>query len=196
MNLAHFLQNIELAFPGTLTDGDITIPYLTGKKLNNPIFLDVIRRLDEFKKCNSIDVVDFPVGPTWETKTTLIRKGCVFTGDIKLYSIITSPSVYSFSDMSTPVKDLSLITPLMYSPSTFAPYKSIVMRIENDFDIPFEEMFRDQDVRQDLHSRLEKIMNNHKLYESKGHKCIMVRADFTHAKEESDISADPLELYL
>ena len=155
MKLAEILKYLEQLVPGSVSKADLgNIPILSGTNLNNPLLYQMIRSVDEFKECE----LKILGQPTKKSKTMLVREGLKLKGNVHLWNITLTPSVFSFKDITTPVKNDSLITPLTYSPEEFIAYKSIVMRYNTETLQDRTKLVptdADNEFRLTLHQRLD-----------------------------------------
>jgi len=142
---------------------------------------DKLLETEEFSECESLEILDTPTILLEDKPLNVLsynlKPNQKFKGKCYLLSLAFSPEIYDPNKLTKPVKDGSSITPTLYSPETFEPFKKIIMEFSPE---------RVQDgisnheaiIRQELHDRLDNILDNPKEYTIKGEKHILVRGIF------------------
>ncbi len=134
---------------------------------------DKLLECDEFKETNSLTIMETPIQNNVSSHTAKLTDGNIFKGNVQIYSISLTPVIYEPENWMNPVKDGCTITPTMYNPETFEPYKKIILNVdvENMVD-NFEK------GRVKLHEILDKMLDNPMGYSSKGTRGILIRGIF------------------
>lgn len=192
MNIPQFLVELEDLIPKSILSDEFgKPPFLSGSTLKHPLLLERILDLDEFEFCE-LEILD---NPTAKCKTMLLQEGIKFRQSLKLYSIYITPAVYHPKEILTPIKDNSAVTPLVYDPTDFIPYKSIVMRYSPEFkqdQIKMTNKEREAQFKEEMHKRLDDILNNPEQYQSKGHYGVLLRGEIT--KYDFPDNSDKMEV--
>lgn len=89
-----------------------------------------------------------------------------------LYQIMFTPRVYDPKTIHDAVKDGCTITPLFFNPETFIPYKKVVITYSPEYT---EEILTEEDMKQHLKDKLEKVLENPDDYMQEGYRGVMVR---------------------
>ena len=93
------------------------------------------------------------------------------------YQIVYSPVIYDPKDITIPVKDGMVISPLLYNPATFEPSRKITIEWKP------EDLFHEKDIQpitwEDektyLREKLEALLANPDEYKPKGRRGLMIR---------------------
>lgn len=136
---------------------------------------------DEFKECSELKLVSVPVfldgGKSKQVQTYKLTEDTKFKGKAYILSIGLTPKMYDPSRFGKPVKDGANITPTLYNPTNFKPYKQILLTFsperKNDGITNHESI-----VRQELHDLLDKVLDNPKSYEIESERRVIVRGIF------------------
>ena len=104
------------------------------------------------------------------------------TDDLKgrtcyLYKIIYSPVIYDPNDISNPVKDEMVISPLVYNPATFEPSRKITIEWKPE-DLFHEKEIQPitwEDEKTYLREKLEILLSSPDDYKLKGRRGLMIR---------------------
>ena len=178
MTLKDLLTDLIKAFPSLLNDSYAET--LTGKHLK---LLKDLEKVEEFSDCN-FEIIDTPIHDGVHCETLLLSEKTKFKGDFKLYSIGFTPVLYSPEEIYKPIKNGACITPTIYNPETFTPYKKIVIEYspESSWDED-ENEFKDK-----LINLFKDILDNPKDYHVKGKKGILLRGIFGDYTRESEVS--------
>ncbi|MFW5847304.1 MAG: hypothetical protein ACOCVF_00095 [bacterium] len=146
---------------------------ITGEDLGK--YKDSILKCNELKDVKNFNIILSPINNTKDnTKTASTYKVCdnmYFGENFYLYSIEKSPKIYD------PVKDGACITPILYRPIDFSPYKKICIEFlpENSFATNHDISRTD---KMELYELFEKILNSPEEYLSKGEYEYMIRGFF------------------
>jgi len=149
-----------------------------GKDLN--LVIDSLKQCDEFKLVDSIEIMEQPRVYIENEKslvanTIKLNDDTQFVGKLHLLSISLTPMMYDPATLNMSVKNDACITPTLYNPITFEPYRRIMM------EIPVEEKL---DTNK-LHSILTDIICNEKDYMQKPIHGVLLRGVFT-VKDKCD----------
>jgi hypothetical protein len=154
-----------------------------------------LKECDEFEKTDLV-IMDLPVAVWVKADNTqeninamsyLLREDTTFEGISYLYTISLTPEVFDSNDVHNPVKDGCSITPTMYNPRTFLPYRKIILDFQNDVETR-------ENYRQALHDRLDDILNNEREYTIKGKRGVMLRGNFPNMKMSNNVNANSVYL--
>ena len=93
------------------------------------------------------------------------------------YQIVYSPVIYDPKDITIPVKDGMVISPLLYNPATFEPSRKITIEWKP------EDLFHEKDIQpitwEDektyLRDKLEALLANPEDFKPKGRRGLMIR---------------------
>jgi len=187
MKLKEFIEIVELG----KTEND-SFNELYGKQLKK--YKDIILKTDEFKDCESLDILEHPVskskdGNVLTPYTIKLSDIMKFKGRCYLLSLTLTPEMYDPTLMLEPVKDGAAIGPTVYDPITFEPKRQILLtynpsvhfNIKNPFE-PTEEMKRGE-----IHQLLDKVLDNFDEYKIKGVKGVLVRGLFEIVENGEDV---------
>lgn len=89
-----------------------------------------------------------------------------------IYQILFTPRVYDPKTIHDAVKDGCALTPLLFNPETFTPSKKIVLQYCPEYT---SEISTDEDMKQFLRDKLEKVLANPEEYQAEGFRGVMVR---------------------
>ena len=89
-----------------------------------------------------------------------------------VYQIMFSPKMYDPQTIHEPVKDGCTLTPLVYNPATFVPKRKIVIEFSPEYT---QEILTEEDMKQYLRGKLEKIFANPEEYQHEGFRACMLR---------------------
>jgi hypothetical protein len=104
------------------------------------------------------------------------------------YSIVYSPIIYDPKEITTPVKDGMVISPLLYNPVTFEPGRKIVIEwIPADLYDRQEEIHSItwEDEKIYLREKLEELLANPDHYKPKGRRALMIRYALDKTEEKT-----------
>jgi hypothetical protein len=175
MKLKEFL---EVALLGK-TDG--SPDHLYGEELNK--YKDIIKGCDEFVKCDSLEILNFPAvigknGKTYNVNTVKLSDLMGFKGRCYLLSLGTTPEMYDPSKMHKPVKNGAAISPTVYDPITYEPLKKILLTFSPEMNQDLLVMGREETLRNNIHKLLDDVLDKPEEYQIKGFKGVMVRGLF------------------
>lgn len=102
------------------------------------------------------------------------------------YQIVYSPVIYDPKDITIPVKDGMVISPLLYNPATFEPSRKITIEWKP------EDLFHEKDIQpitwEDektyLREKLEALLANPDKYKPKGRRGLMIRYALDKTEEK------------
>lgn len=136
---------------------------------------DDLQKCDEFKNA-SLVFPQLPVVQDVDEQSIvvtmanyLLHDDTFFGGKCYLYSINLTPELYDPFTIYEAVKDGCTITPVMYDPTNFKPFKKIVIRQELDDD---NGTYLN---REDLHRKIDQMLDNQSEYQMLGNRGIMIR---------------------
>lgn len=140
------------------------------------LLLPDLQKCNEFKNARLI-IAHMPVLPDVDDNVTtvitmhnhLLYDDTEYRGKCYLYSINLTPELYDPFSTHKPVKDGCAITPVMYDPKYFIPYKEIVLNQTVGMCAD------DSEMRASLHKKLDMILDNPKDYQVTGHRGVMIR---------------------
>ena len=89
-----------------------------------------------------------------------------------MYQILFSPKMYDPETIHEPVKDGCILTPLVYNPTTFTPKRKIIIEYSPEYT---NEILTDEDMKQHLRGKLEKVLANPGEYQAEGFRACMLR---------------------
>jgi hypothetical protein len=89
-----------------------------------------------------------------------------------VYQILFSPKMYDPKTIHEPVKDGCTMTPTVYNPETFVPKRKIVIEYSPEYT---NEILTDEDMKQHLRGKLEKVLANPGEYQAEGFRTCMLR---------------------
>ena len=89
-----------------------------------------------------------------------------------VYQIMFSPKMYDPKTIHEPVKDGCILTPLVYNPTTFTPKRKIVIEYSPEYT---NEILTDEDMKQHLRGKLEKVLANPGEYQAEGFRACLLR---------------------
>lgn len=91
---------------------------------------------------------------------------------IYIYQVMFSPKMYDPKTIYESVKDGCTLTPLFYNPETFTPYRKIVIEYSPEYT---NEILTDEDMKQHLRGKLEKVLANPGEYQAEGFRACLLR---------------------
>ena len=153
---------------------------------------DVIALTDEQKvqveqlvvdhyKVKKVLWMEIPAGMTEDGKEAIVAKTHKLVDEdyetyegktAYMYQILFSPKMYNPKTIHEPVKDGCTMTPLVYSPETFLPKRKIVIEYSPEYT---NEILTDEDIKQHLRGKLEKVLENPEEYQAEGFRGCMLR---------------------
>ena len=157
-------------------------------------FKDKLLQCDEFKDCEMLEFLPVPIIQNKEGKaisavTMLIGDDTKFKGRCFLLSLDLSPTMYDPETMYEPVKDGVALTPVMYNPINFAPYRKLVLPVN------VEGMQDDLKlVRAELNTLIDKVLENPAEYQTKGFRKVMARGIFERIETETSVKKSEYNL--
>jgi len=124
--------------------------------------------------------MDLPSGLTPDGKETIVAQthklmdtDTLYKGKTAyVYQITFSPKMYDPKTIHTPVKDGCAVTPLLFNPENFIPSKKIILEFSPEYT---QEILTDEDMKQHLREKLEKVLANPQEYEHQGFRACMLR---------------------
>ena len=198
MKLKEFVEIVQVTHPD---DNLLTDNQMYGKNLEK--YKEIILKTDEFKECESLDILEHPLSKDKNGKiltpyTVKLSDVMKFKGRCYLLSLTLTPEMYDPTLMLKPVKDGAAIGPTVYDPITFEPKRQILLtynpsvhfNIKNPFE-PTEEMKRGE-----IHQLLDKVLDNFDEYKIKGVKGVLVRGLFEIVENGDEITENVYDVDL
>lgn len=142
---------------------------------------DFLSELEMFKDAEII-IIDDPysivneIDKPVELVSVKIGRDYKFKGKCFLYDVNITPKVYSPDELFKTIND-GLITPALYNPKNFEPYKKIIL----SYELKNGEL---EEQRESLHKRLDDIINNPNKYDPYGSEGIILRGIFEETESK------------
>jgi hypothetical protein len=123
-----------------------------------------ILQCDEFSECTELNFMTIPMllsDDDLPIKADSIKlvEGQKFKGVCYLLSLALTPEVFDPETLHTPVKDGACITPTVYKPETFKPFKKIVLEYSPERAVDGSVTGEDH-VNSELRNLLDKFLEN------------------------------------
>ena len=198
MKLKEFVEIVKVTHPD---DNLLMGNQLYGKNLEK--YKEIILKTDEFKECESLDILEHPLSKSKDGKiltpyTVKLSDVMKFKGRCYLLSLTLTPEMYDPTLMLKPVKDGAAIGPTVYDPITFEPKRQILLSydpsVHFNIDNPFEptEEFK----RNEIHQLLDKVLDNFDEYKIKGVKEVLVRGLFEVVENGDEVTTNTYDVDL
>ena len=102
------------------------------------------------------------------------------------YQIVYSPVIYDPKDITIPVKDGMVISPLLYNPATFEPSRKITIewKPEDLFHNKGIQPITWEDEKAYIREKLEALLANPDKYKPKGRRGLMIRYALDKTEEK------------
>ena len=178
MKLKEFIEIVELS----KKEDDIYMDNtLYGKNLE--IYKDIIMNTDEFKECESLEILELPIvksknGEGLIPYTVKLSDLMKFKGKCYLLSLNLTPEMYDPNQLLKPVKNGAAMGPVIYDPSTFEPRKHILLTWSPDVTQDLSGTNNEETLRNDIHKLLDDVLDNPEEYQTKGFRGVYVRGLF------------------
>lgn len=190
MKLKEFVEIVQLSHP---EDNLLMDKQLYGKNLEK--YKEIILKTDEFKDCESLDILEHPVskskdGNVLTPYTIKLSDIMKFKGRCYLLSLTLTPEMYDPTLMLTPIKDGAAIGPTMYDPITYEPKRQILLTYNPSVHFNFDNKFEptEEFKRNEIHQLLDKVLDNFDEYHIKGVKEVLVRGLFEVVENGDEIT--------
>ena len=141
-----------------------------------------ILQCEEFSECTELNFMNMPMllsNDDLPLKSDVYKlvEGQKFKGVCYLLSLALTPEVFNPDTLHTPVKDGACITPLVYNPETFSPFKKIVLQYNPERT---QDGFLDgeYELKMEMKDLLDKVLDNPYDYQVKGERGVLVRGVF------------------
>ena len=141
-----------------------------------------ILQCEEFSECTELNFMNMPMllsNDDLPLKADVYKlvEGQKFKGVCYLLSLALTPEVFNPDTLHTPVKDGACITPLVYNPETFSPFKKIVLQYNPERT---QDGFLDgeYELKMEMKDLLDKVLDNPYDYQVKGERGVLVRGVF------------------
>ena len=198
MKLKEFVEIVQVTHPD---DNLLTDNQLYGKNLEK--YKEIILKTDEFKECESLDVLEYPLSKSKDGKvltpyTVKLSDVMKFKGRCYLLSLTLTPEMYDPTLMLKPVKDGAAIGPTVYDAITFEPKRQILLSydpsVHFNFDNPFEHS--EEFKRDEIHQLLDKVLDNFDEYKIKGVREVLVRGLFEVVENGDEVTTNTYDIDL
>jgi len=179
MKLKELLEEILLNNPMTDDDFGFDGSTLYGKQLKP--YKEKILQCEEFSECSELHFMEIPMilsqnDEPIKPMSYKLLPGQKFKGVCYLLSLNLSPEMFDPNTLYTPVKDGACITPLVYNPETFTPIRKIVL--EYSPERAQDGLVDEHDVKMEIRSLLDKVLDSPDDYKVKGERGVIVRGVF------------------
>jgi hypothetical protein len=198
MKLKEFVEIVQVTHPD---DNLLTDNQMYGKNLEK--YKEIILKTDEFKECESLDILEYPVSKSKDGKvltpyTIKLSDIMKFKGRCYLLSLTLTPEMYDPTLMLTPVKDGAAIGPAVYDPITFEPKRQILLTYNPSVHFNFDNKFEptEEFKRNEIHQLLDKVLDNFDEYKIKGTKEVLVRGLFEVVDDGDEITENVYDVDL
>lgn len=186
------------AITGEPKEGELENYYYGVDNLTQTQITSVENLLKEHFGFSKIEWMDLPAGLITNSlgeemaivaKTKLI--GDTPIDDYKdrtcyFYQIVYSPVIYDPKDITIPVKDGMVISPLLYNPATFEPSRKITIewKPEDLFHNKGIQPITWDDEKAYIREKLEALLANPDKYKPKGRRGLMIRYALDKTEEK------------
>ena len=174
MTLKEFIEVVEAGnndnvINGTLYGQDL-LPYK-----------DIIKKCDEFSGCDELIILESPqpFGKKLSTPSTIsLGNDTKFIKTSYLLSVALTPTIYDPKKLLTPVKNGAGISPTIYNPETFEPYKHIILTWSPEMVQDLSGANHEDTLKNNIRMLLDDVLANPTEYQIKGDRGVMVRGVF------------------
>lgn len=196
MKLKEFIEIVDLTKQKT---DDCLNSLLYGKDLEK--YKDIILSTDEFKECDSLEILDKPLvssknGETLISQTIKLSDVMKFRGKCYLLSLDFTPVMYNPNQVLKPVKNGAAIGPTIYDPTTFQPEKYILLSWSPEMVQDLTGSNDEKTIRNNLHKLLDDVLDNPDEYKTKGFRGILVRGLFEVIENDADTVVNKYDIDL
>ena len=176
MKLKEFIEVVAAGNNDNVIDGT-----LYGQELLP--YKDIIKKCDEFSGCDSLDILTMSLvkgnnGEIYTTQTIKLSDLMKFKGRCYLLSLALTPTMYDPKKLLTPVKNGAGISPTIYNPETFEPYKHIILTWSPEMAQDLSGTNHEDTIKNDIRMLLDDVLANPTEYQIKGDRGVMVRGLF------------------
>ena len=151
-----------------------------------------ILQCEEFSECTELNFMNMPMllsndDLPLKADSYKLVEGQKFKGVCYLLSLALTPEVFNPDTLHTPVKDGACITPLVYNPETFSPFKKIVLQYNPE---RAQDGFLDgeYELKMEMKDLLDKVLDNPYDYQVKGERGVLVRGVFERNEIVSEVT--------
>ena len=144
-------------------------------------YKDIIKKCDEFSGCDELIILESPqpFGKKLSTSSTIsLGNDVKFIKTCYLLSLDLTPTMYNPKTLLTPVKNGAGISPLIYNPETFEPYKHIILTWSPEMAQDLSSANSEDTVKNNIRMLLDDVLENPTEYQIKGDRGVMVRGIF------------------
>lgn len=151
-----------------------------------------ILQCEEFSECTELNFMNMPMilsndDLPLKADTYKLVEGQKFKGVCYLLSLALTPEVFNPDTLHTPVKDGACITPLVYNPETFSPFKKIVLQY-NPERAQDGLVDGEYELKMEMKDLLDKVLDNPYDYQVKGERGVLVRGVFERNEIVSEVT--------
>lgn len=188
MKLKDLFENLKLSGEGVKVAGHLfENSSILGKELES--IKDILLKTDEFKGVDELIILDKPMfelnGKNMVAPSRMIDDSTKFKKRAYLHAINTTPEIYNPKDLDSHFDEFGmLISPLMYDPIDFKPYKNIKIRLVGD------EANNTIDIKKILYKKVDELTSKIGKFSVKPETRIMVRGVFEYIESDSGIHED------
>lgn len=148
----------------------------------NPI-VNRIKECDEFSDVEKINLLQTPIihninGKNETPKTYILKGGEKFKGKAYILSIELSQEFFKDENLHENIKDGASISPKLFNSENFKPTRKILLEYNPDKYKGNELVGNDNLIRQELHDKLDEVLNNPNKYTGNGERSILIRGYF------------------
>ena len=198
MKLKEFVEIVQVTHPD---DNLLTDNQMYGKNLEK--YKEIILKTDEFKECESLDILEHPLSKDKNGKiltpyTVKLSDVMKFKGRCYLLSLTLTPEMYDPTLMLKPVKDGAAIGPTVYDPITFEPKRQILLTYNPSVHFNFDNKFEptEEFKRNEIHQLLDKVLDNFDEYKIKGVREVLVRGLFEVVENGDEVTTNTYDIDL
>jgi hypothetical protein len=144
-------------------------------------YKDIIKKCDEFSGCDELIILTSPLpfGPKLLSPSTIsLGNDVKFIKTCYLLSLDLTPTMYNPKTLLTPVKNGAGISPVIYNPETFEPYKHIILTWSPEMAQDLSSANSEDTVKNNIRMLLDDVLENPTEYQIKGDRGVMVRGIF------------------
>jgi hypothetical protein len=145
-------------------------------------FKDKILETYEFSDVGEVELLDYPIvhdinGQSQTPKTYLLQGGEKIIGKAHILSIELTREVFKSENLHDNITDGASVSPKLYNEDTFKPFRQILLEYNPD-KYKNEEWGSENLIRQELHDKVDEILENMEKYTAKGSRSILIRGFF------------------
>lgn len=185
MKLKDLFSDLKLSGERTFFEGSS----ISGQELE-PI-KEWLLETDEFKDVDELIIVKQPAfelnGKNMVAPSRIIDDSTKFKKRAYLYAINTTPELYNPENSGSHLDEFGMImSPPMYDPINFNPYRDIKIRLTGD------EARNTVDIKEILYKKVDELTSDLEKFSIKPEARIMVRGIFEYIESDSGIHEDQI----